>query len=160
MHRGTWKSQMHEVYWTFRLFRLQGWTMWLEFVCPANQHPKSKIKKKKSPRTVVHLVNFSKNVSAMFDNPALIITQAPRPRVLEWARFVFVSLRADFALWTLIGSWFDHVFFAFDHVWRKAHSGQFLKKKEDVGEPYLPSLALWTVCWNAHITYKCICCLR
>ena len=45
---------------------------WLEFVCPANQHPKRTIKKK-SPCTFAHLVNFSKNLSAMFDNHAIFL---------------------------------------------------------------------------------------
>ena len=33
--------------------------MWSDFACPANQHPKSTIKKK-SPETFAHLENFSK----------------------------------------------------------------------------------------------------
>ena len=40
---------------------------WSEFACPANQHPKRTIKKK-SPQTLAHRVDFSKNVSTMFDN--------------------------------------------------------------------------------------------
>ena len=37
-----------------------------------NQRPKSTIKKK-SPQTLAHLVNFSQNVSAMFDNHAILL---------------------------------------------------------------------------------------
>ena len=53
-----------------------GWVpfsvMWLEFLCPTNQYPKSTIKKK-SPQTFAHLVNFSKHVSAMFDNHTILL---------------------------------------------------------------------------------------
>ena len=47
-------------------------TMWPEFACSANQHSKSTIKKK-SPQTFAHLANFSKNVSAMFDNHTILL---------------------------------------------------------------------------------------
>ena len=39
-------------------------SVWSEFTCAANQHPKST----KSPQTFAYLVHFSEKVSAMFDN--------------------------------------------------------------------------------------------
>ena len=42
------------------------------FVCSANQHPKSTVKKK-GPQTFAHLMNFSKNVSSMFDNHTVLL---------------------------------------------------------------------------------------
>ena len=43
-------------------------SVWLEFVCPVNQHPKN-TSKKKCPQTFAHLVN----VSAMFDNHTILL---------------------------------------------------------------------------------------
>ena len=45
--------------------------MWLEFACPANQHPKRTIEKK-GPQAFAHLENFSQNVSAMFYNHTIL----------------------------------------------------------------------------------------
>ena len=45
---------------------------WSGFVCPANQHPKSTIKKK-SPHTFAHLVNLSQIVSFMLDNHKILL---------------------------------------------------------------------------------------
>ena len=66
---------------SFANFFMAGWlsfppfrersSTWSEFGCPANQHPKSTVKKN-SPQTFAHLVNFSKNVSAMFDNHTIL----------------------------------------------------------------------------------------
>ena len=47
-------------------------TMWSEFACPANQHPKRAIKKK-SPQSFAHLVNSSQNVPPMFDNQTILL---------------------------------------------------------------------------------------
>ena len=43
-----------------------------EFACSTNQHLKTTIKKK-SPETFAHLVNFSINVSATFDNHTILL---------------------------------------------------------------------------------------
>ena len=56
----------------FETFNLSGshvYSMWSE---SANQHSHSTVKKK-SPQTFAHLVNFSKHVSAMFDNHTILL---------------------------------------------------------------------------------------
>ena len=71
--------------------------MWSELSCPANQHPKSTIKKK-SPRTFAHLVNSSQNVSFMFDNHTILLfwlQKTVRLLSLRDLRFLFCSRDLD-----------------------------------------------------------------
>ena len=65
--------------------------IWLEFFCPANEHPKTTIKKK-IPQTFAHLVNVSKetNVSTMSDDPHTIL--------LFWINKYFTCSRCDLRL--------------------------------------------------------------
>ena len=71
--------------------------MWSELSCPANQHPKSTIKKK-SPQTFAHLVNSSQNVSFMFDNHTILLfwlQKTVRLLSLRDLRFLFCSRDLD-----------------------------------------------------------------
>ena len=74
--------------------------MWLEVAHPANQLPKRTIKKK-SPQTFAHLMNFSKNVSAMNHAIWLFLLQNKQTLPmfsLRDLRFVLCSLDLDL-LW-------------------------------------------------------------
>ena len=67
---------------------------------------------------------------------------------------------ADFAFWTLIGSRPDDTFYhaCWSRIWEStAGSWQSIDERCVL---CLPSLALWTVCWDAYITYERICRLR
>ena len=69
--------------------------MWSEFACSANQHSR-----KKNPATLAHPVNFSKNVSAMFDNYTMSLfklqnKQTFRILSLRDLRLVLCSLDLD-----------------------------------------------------------------
>ena len=73
------------------IYQTSGWCfsralitpMWSESVCPANQHPKSTIRRK-SQQTFAHLVN----VSAMFDNHKILLFWSSNKRT-----FYMFSLR-------------------------------------------------------------------
>ena len=74
-------------------------SMWSEFACSTNQHSESIIKIK-SPQTLAHLVNFSKNMSVMFDNHTIALFSLENKRTflilsLCDLRFLLCSLDLD-----------------------------------------------------------------
>ena len=92
----------------------------------------------------------------------LLITRAMRHRVFKWVQFVYLSsvffLVCRFC--TLDTDWFAAWWHILCCRWSHVkYSGQ-LKNEVLTGDVCFAclsfgcSLTLWTVCWNAHITYK------